>query len=232
MNRIRKIGNIYQVLITPSIKISPDNVIMVGNWDDPELRNYFILEFETLNDAQCEAYNHPDIDWFRIVINHKHIFKRLEMALRTIIYDSGFTVDFYPTLMDPETFKNTMFDRVMAGGERFTMRYGMSDIISFTITNPWTSNLHKLAKAIENYRYHLYRDDMRIREKKVVDGKIIILYGITEFGTVYEIKLMPTILYQWGEWYKKFGFLKQEHANNLYQKMLKKQDDLDKLTIR
>ena len=232
MNRIRKIGNTYQVLITPNIKISPDNSIMVGNWDDAELRNYFILEFPTLSDAQCEAYNHPDIDWFRLVINHKHIFKRLEILLKTIIDDCGFTVDLHSNLMDPNTLKNTMFDRVMNGGERFNMRYGLSDIISFTITNPWVSNLHKLAKLIESHRVHYYRDDMRIREKNVIDNNIIILTGITEFGSPYEIKLVPTLLYHWGEWYKKVGFLKYDYSMSLYNKMLQKQNDLEKCSLR
>lgn len=233
MNRIRKFGDTYQVLMTPNIKISPDNAIMVGNWDDAELRNYFVLNFETLNDAQCEAYNHPDIDWYRLVINHKHIYKRLETTLKMILDNNGFTVEFHGNLMSPEVLKNTMFDRVMAGGERFNMRYGMSDIISFTIVNPWTDNLHKIAKAIESYREHLSRDDMRIRSKNIVDNKIIILNGSTEFGTVYEIKLMPTLLHQWGEWYKKFGYLKKsEHSQHLYRKMMLKQDDLDKNVIR
>lgn len=232
MNRIRKVGNIYQVLITPSIKISPDNALMVGNWDDPELKNYYILNFDSLNDAQCEAYNHPDIDWYRLIINHKHIYHRLKLQIKNIIDTTGFTIGFYPQMMDPETLKNTMFDRVMAGSDRFNMRYGMSDIICFTITNPWTDNLHKISKSLESAREHLYRDDLRIREKRVIDNKIIILHGITEFGTPYEIKLVPELLFHWGEWYKKFGFIKQDHATKTYQQILEKQNELDKVTLR
>ncbi len=227
MNRIRKVGNIYQVLITPSIKISPDSAIMMGNWDDAELRNFYILEFPTLRDAECEAYKHPDIDWYRIVINHKYIFRRLEMELRRILDETGMTVEFHANLMDPETFKNVMFDRVMNGGERFSMRYGMSDLVSFTIVNPWTDNLHKISKAIENTRSHLYRDDMRIRSKRVVDDKIIVLYGITEVGSVYEIKLVPTLLHQYGEWYKKTGFLNQENSEKVFVETKRKQDIMD-----
>jgi hypothetical protein len=232
MNRIRKVGNIYQVLITPSIKISPDSAIMMGNWDDAELRNYYILEFNTLRDAECEAFQHPDIDWYRIVINHKYIFKKLEIELKRIIDETGFTVDFYSNLMDPETFKNTMFNRVMHGGERFSMRYGFSDLISFTIVNPWTSNLQKLSRAIENTRSHLYRDDIRIRSKRVVNDNTIILYGVTEVGSVYEIKLMTTLFYHFGEWFKKSGFMKPEHAEKMFQDTQNKQKDLDKMVIR
>ena len=168
MNRIRKIGNVFQVLITPSIKVSPDNALMVGNWDDEELRNYYILEFPTHRDAENEAFKHPDIDWYRLVINHKHIFNRLETTLKTIVNNMGFTVEFQSNLMNPMMFKNTMFDRITYSGERFNMRFGMSDLISFTIINPWTNNLHKISKIIESHRSHLHRDDLRIRDKKLL----------------------------------------------------------------
>jgi hypothetical protein len=226
MNRIRKIGPIYQVLITPSIKISPDSAIMMGNWDDAELRNFYVLEFNTLRDAEVEAYMHPDIDWYRIVINHKYIFKRLETDLQRIIDDMGMTVEFHANLMSPDIFKNVMFDRVMNGGERFSMRYGMSDLISFQIINPWTTNLHKISKSIENTRDHLYRDDMRIRSRRDVDGTII-LYGLTEVGSVYEIKIMTTLMHHYGEWYKKTGHMNQKNAEKVFFDTKKKQQQMD-----
>lgn len=232
MNRIRKLGAVFQVLITPSIKVSPDSSIMVGNWEDDELQNFYVLEFPTLGNAKCEALKHPDIDWYRLVLNHKYIFQRLENTVRSVVNDQGMTVEFIPKLMSPETLKNTMFDRVMKDGDRFNLRYGASDIISFTIVNPWTKNLFKIAKALENHRAHPYRDDLRIREKRLTDGKIISLLGVTEFGTIYEIKLIPTLLHQWSEWNKKTGYLKQEKADKLYEDMLKKQDETDKLVIR
>lgn len=227
MNRIRNIGTSYQVLITPNIKISPDSSLMIGNWEDEEFRNFHILEFPNLRDAQCEAYNHPDIDWHRIVLNHKHIFQRLRASINELIYTHDFTVEFIPVLMDPEMFKNSVFDRVQHGGERFNFRYGMNDIISFTIVNPWSRNLHKLAKTIESHREHLYRDDLRIRNKRTVDDKVLCLYGYTEFGTIYEIKLMPTLIYHWVVWRNKHGFDKDDAAENIYQQFLQQQDILD-----
>ena len=228
MNRIRKMNGIYQVLITPNFKISPDSSLIIGNWEDEELRNFVILEFDTLRAAQCEAFKHPDIDWYRIVLNHKHIYQRLKITLEHIIHENNFIVEFHPSLMDPEQFKNTIFDRVMQGGERFNLRRDLNDIISFTIVNPWTANLHKLSKNIEFYREHLVRDDVRIRDKKIIDNKIIFLYGYTEFGTIYAIKLVPTLLYQWGEWNKKHHTIKEEHANELYRKFIDAQNSLDK----
>jgi len=228
MNRIRKLHEVYQVLITPNIKISPDSSLMLGNWEDEELRNFFILEFQTLRDAQCEALKHPDIDWYRIVINHKHIYQRIKIALEQIIYENNFVVEYHPSLMDPEQFKNTMFDRVMQNGERFNLTYGMNDIMNFTIVNPWTNNLHKLAKNIESHREHLYRDDLRIRSKKIIDGTTVILYGVTELGSVYSIKLVSTLLYQWSEWYKSHGNSNNDYGIKLYSNFLKTQEILDK----
>lgn len=227
MNRIRKVDNVYQVLITPNIKISPDSSLLIGNWEDESLRNYYVLQFESLNDAQCEAYKHPDIDWYRMVLNHEHIFKRLEYTIKAIINENDMSVDFRPVLLNPDALKNTMFDRVIKGGERFNLRYGMNDIINFTIINPWSNNLHNIAKMLENYRSHLYRDDLRIRHKKIVDGNIICLYGYTEFGTIYQIKLIPTLLQEWADWFQKSGFRNEDAANKLYQKILKKQKSLD-----
>ena len=122
MNRIRKQDSKYQVLITPNLQMSPDSSLLIGNWEDESLRNYSVLQFDTLNDALCEAYKSPDIDWYKIVLNHKHIFKRLEDTLQLIIADNNLNVEFRPRLVDPLTLKNIMFDRVIKGGERYGKR--------------------------------------------------------------------------------------------------------------
>jgi len=228
MNRIRKYNGIFQVLLTPNIRISPDSSLMIGNWEDEELRNFSIIEFNTLREAQCEAFKHPDIDWYRIVMNHKYIYDRLKHMLEKIIYEGNYVVEFMPSMMDPQKFKDSIFERVMNNGERFNMRYGANDIISFTITNPWTNNLHKLAKDIEFQREHLYRNDMRIKSKQIIDNKIICLYGYTEFGTIYEIKLMPTLIYQWAEWFRRVGNKNATYADQLYKQYLQTQDALDR----
>lgn len=227
MNRIRKQDGKYQVLITPNLQMSPDSSLLIGNWEDESLRDYSVLQFETLNDALCEAYKSPDIDWYKMVLNHKHIFKRLEDTIREIINENNLNVEFRSNLVDPLTLKNIMFDRVMKGGERFNLKNGLNDIISFTIINPWTNNLHNISKILENYRTHLYRDDLRIKSKKIIDGKIICLYGYTEYGTIYEIKLIPTLLQQWADWYNKNGYKNESAATQLYNQILTEQKVLD-----
>nr|QBK88822.1 MAG: hypothetical protein LCMiAC01_05040 [Mimivirus LCMiAC01] len=132
--------------------------------------------------------------------------------------------------MGPIEFKNLMFDRVFYGGERFNLAENMSDIISFTIVSPWTANLRKLASRLEGYRAHIWKDDLRIihSRSKVVDNKTIFLYGMTELGTIYEIKLIPSLLYQWAQWYKKYGAMKPEYAKQMYSKYVKMQEQMDR----
>ena len=233
MNRIRKINGIYQVLLTPNIRISPDSSLILGLFEDSSLRGFSIVDFDNMRDAQNLAFKYPDIDWYRIILNHEYIYQRLYTDINKIIKKFNFNVQFIPQLMDPITFKNTIFDRVLIGGERYNLAHGMNDIISFTIVNPWTSKLNQLAQRILLHREHLYRDDLRIRYKKIINNKIICLYGQTEFGTLYEIKLVPTLLYQWITWYKNVGHLNKPHAKKLYDRYLKQQDklDMDLLTI-
>lgn len=227
MNRIREYNGTFQVLITPDIKISPDTSLLIGNWADENLRNYYVLQYDTFNDAMAEALNYPDIDWYKMVLNHKYIFMRLDSTLKHIISEYNFNVEYKAQLLDPTTLKNVMFDRVMKGGERFNLRYGLNDIIHFTIINPWKNNLHVIAKIIENYTSDTYRDDLRIRSKKIIDGSIIYLYGYTEFGTVYAIKLIPTLLNQATGWYDKNGFRDEKNFMMQYDRLLKMQQELD-----
>lgn len=226
MNRIRKVNEIYQVLITPNIKMSPDSSLMIGNWDDSQLRGYSVLEYNLLNDAQCSALKYPDIDWGRIISNHVYIFKRLEQAIQNIINDGNYNVEFISHLMDNETLKNVIFDRVLADGNRFNLQYGASDIISFTIVNPWTEILHKLSKDIELHREHFARNDVRIKSKKIIDEKIIVLLGLTEFGTTYQIMLVPSIIHQWLVWANK-NKSKYQLTQSLYAKYLTLQNVID-----
>lgn len=195
MNRIRKIDNKYLVLITPDIKISPsDSSLMLGSWQDSNLSNYYVIKFDTMNDAMAEAFKYPDINWYRIVLNHQDIFIRLRNTITSVI-NAGILekVQIRSKLMSADEFKNTMMDRVINGGGRFRLRDGFPDIISFTIVSMYSYVLFKVAKLLETYTDHLYSDTLRIKEKKVVNGKIIYLFGITEAGSIYQIKLMPSL---------------------------------------
>ncbi len=227
MNRIRFNNNVYQVLITPDYKVIPDNSLLIGNFSDSELRNYTVLEFTNLNDALAEAMNYVDIEWFKMSMNHKYIYANLESTLKGIIANYNLNVEFKPKLLSPEELKDVMFNRTINNGERTELKYGLNDIISFTVINPWSSNLHYISKVIENYRSVTYRDDLRIRSKKIIDGKIIYLYGFTEYGTIYSIKLIPTLLNQASEWKNAHPNIDDKTFNMQYNKMFKMQQDID-----
>lgn len=195
MNRIRRINNSYQVLITPGIKISPDSSLMFGLWADPSLRGYYVKTFESMNEAMCEAFKYPDIDWTRLVINHEHMFIRLRNLLTNIIKENvADQLQIRSNLMSGEAFKNTMMDRVILYGSRFNLKEHFSDLISFTLVSPYSFVCYKTCELLMKYKDHLYVDNLRIRDKKIIDGKIIYLYGLTDQGTVYQIKLVPTLL--------------------------------------
>lgn len=233
MNRIRKISNSYQVLLTPNISVSPDSSLILGNWTDPELRNFKVLSFDTLNDALAEAYKYTDINWQKLVINHEHIFNRLDKQIREILSENEFNVTVHSKLMNANEFKETMFERVLRGGERFNLRENFNDLISFTIIGPFTATLNKISSKLENHKNHYYRDDLRLREKQVIDEKITCLYGYTEFKTMYQVKLIPSLLHSWGQWKNnKIGpYANDSHSIKVYKDMLKKQEMLDSGTV-
>ena len=188
-----------------------------------------MLTYASLNDAQAEAYKYADIDWFRLIINHKYIYERLNETIRQILQENNFDVECIGHLMEPDEFKNKMFERVIRNGERFNLRWNFNDIISFTIVTPWSKTLHKISKFLEQYRQYLYTDVLRIKYKKIIDGKIIILQGITEFGTMYEIRLVPSLLYSWAKWMIKTN-KDETQGMKVYQDLLKQQIEIDKGT--
>jgi len=233
MNRIRVINNNkFQVLLTPNIQVSPDSALMIGGWTDPDLHNYSVLEFNNFNSALCEALQHPDIDWYRLVVNHKHIYIRLRNLIQFIIKKYNFTAEFIPKLQDPESFKNSMFSQVMNYKSTFSIKNNLNSIISFTIVNPYFYNLQLISQALELFKEHYNRDDLRIRDKKVIDNKIIILQGVTEQGTLYDIRLMPSLLYQYSAWLSRNLDKSEEIINKTYQDTLKQQDVLDRRVLK
>lgn len=215
MNRIRykSESDTYQVLLTPHLKFSPSMELLVGNWDDEHLRGFSIENYRTLPEAQCLALRLPDIDWYKLVrmhVDHYHILSKMVIDIAATHH---YQVDTYPRLMSPEELKEVTFNRVENLGNRFGPTYGMNDIISICIVNPWTKNLKELADVL------ITIPELRIKRKQVYHDKIIHLVGLTELGTTYEIKLWPTFLYNWGKWV-------YEHR---YQNQNKSKEALDKL---
>jgi hypothetical protein len=215
MNRIRQTGEGFEVLLSPRNTISPDCAYLIGAFDDADVHNFTIATFTTLQAAQAVALSYPDIEWVRIVKNHQFIFQRLDDLIRDIITRSGIDVEVESRLMGPNELKELMFDRTLNNNAK--SRTAMNNIISFRISNPWTANLIKIVELLLAYKSHGYRDDLRIRDQEMFDRKIFILTGVTEVGTMYEIKLVPSLL--------KFGL---DSATKEYPKLLQQQNLIDK----
>ena len=231
MNRIRKSNNIYQVLITPHIRISPDSSIILGNWTDINLRDCHILEFKSLQEAQAEAFNYPDIDWYRIVMNHKYVFERIKTVVGNIL--EKHTVQIINKLTNPTEFKNKVFDRVdkQARILDFEDKGFLNDIISITIINPYNTQLNEISKLIMMHSNHLWRNDLRIKDRIDKDNEIIIL-GKTELGTTYTIKLITSLYHQFKKWYELEGhFMDDQFVDGKYNQMKKQQRMIDRYSF-
>jgi hypothetical protein len=229
MNRIRKHKDIFQVLITPTQLNNVGFELLRGDsisFDDSFLQNYNVMSFNTLADAQCEAFYHPNIDWDNLVLLNNNAYYDITKIIKEDLDILGVNVQFEPKIMTPLELKNTMFDRVINLGSRFNLSYQLNDIISFKIINMWTKNLDEIAlKLMKNAR-------LRIKKTKKKEG-IIVLIGITDMSMAYEIRLITTIFDQYYKWVNKYNIQDKLLLETNYKKISKQQKDIDSsITIR
>ena len=221
MNRVRKIGDDFQVLMTPHQRFHSGIELMIGNWTDPHLSNYYVETYPTWEDAMQRAYDFPDINWDQLVLYHKDIFSKLFDIIRYEIDVNNFDMNIKPMLLNSYQAKNLMFDRVIDLGKRFRLVYHMNDLISFWISNTYTANLKELAEILS------INQELRIIYTSEENG-IIKLVGKTDLGTSYEINLAPTLIADWGRWAMKNIHLPEEFRLEKLKKIKKHQDKLDK----
>lgn len=219
MNRIRKVGNIYQVLLTPTYEYSPNFEIMLGNWMESNLRNFKVIEFNSLNDALGEAYKYPDIDWNKLVSIHYDAYEKIVPMITQIMHKQKRIVEIDAKLANPTEVKNLMFDRISRLGNRFTLIYNANDVISINIVNPWSQNLKDIATFLQKI------PELRIVRKYYSRG-IVHLIGETEMNTTYEIKLWPTLIYNWAKWVA-FENISQASAKQILNQIIEKQNIID-----
>jgi hypothetical protein len=226
MERIRKFGNKYQVLITPHQDFNNSMEIMLGGWDTEDLRDYEIRTYDSMNQAQCIAFRHPPIDWNKLVSIHKDAFYDIDIILKDIIAKQKYIVEYEKKIMTGDEVKNIMFNRVITSGKRFNLSYNLNDVIGFHIINPWTKNLWEISEKLSNI------PQLQIKKKFMNDG-IIKLIGLTDFGTTYEITLWPTLLSNWARWiYKHPNLLPQTKKDSYKQIKVLQQLTDNSITIR
>lgn len=228
MNRIRRVGNVYQCLLSPHHKYNTGMEHLLGFWNDESMIGFDVKTFLTYNEAECEAYELPDINWDRLVTFHKEPYIFLRDKISKAIDDSGLALDFKHYLASPIQTKNRMFDRIIKGKKgiidknitsKFRTSYNMNDIISFVIINPWYHNLKAMADNL------IRTDELQIF-KKIDKNGTIHLIGRTCVGTSYEILLVTSVIHNWMMW-KENSDLSPEYIKSALKNCLKTQQMID-----
>jgi hypothetical protein len=202
MNRIRRVGNSFQCLITPYQKYNTGIEHILGFWTDETMMGFEVKTFNNYQDAECEIYDLPNIDWDALVIHHTECFRFLRDQIKNTLERTNIACEFKHNLATPEQVKTRMFNRVLKGqimtenkqnSNGFRTVHDMNDIISFTIINPWTQNINELVKwLIKTERLNIIY--------KIEKHNTIKLIGRTEIGTTYEIILFTSLIYNWNQW--------------------------------
>ncbi len=214
-----RVGNKFLVLETPDYVSSPSMEVILGDFSEPNIRNYKITEFNTLQDAQDRAFMFPPISWNKLVSIHEDAYRTIQNAVKRNLERGNYIVELDSHLMDPTELKEMMFRRVSNFGERFTLFYDANDIICINIINPWTANLVEIA--------HILETDPELRIKKMIRTKThISLIGETDVGTMYEIRLWTTLMAQWAKWIHMNKLDPRVYVNMLAQ-IQSKQDVID-----
>lgn len=220
MNRIRKYGDKWQVLVTPYQQYNNSFEILRGFWTDEHIHNYNIEDFDTLNDAQGRAFEMPDIEWVKLIIMYKNAYHDIQKSIKHILDKNEYIVQFESKYMDPEMAKEAMFNRVMNNGRRFSLIKNMNDIISFHVINPWSVNIKEISDVlIKNKHLNII--------KFYINNNMIHLIGKTDFGMTYEIGLWPTVLYNWSCWSKMHTEINNDVRINSLNEMIKTQKIID-----
>jgi hypothetical protein len=220
MERIRKYNNVFQVLITPGYTFDAGYNLLLGNWTDSHLNGYSIKEFNNYESALDEAFQYPQLDWYKLILFQKDIFIKLKNIIKKVLHDAEFIAEFDCHIMTPDELKNTMFDRVLIYGDRFRLTYNLNDVIGFHIINPWTKNLREMYYILKSI------PELKIRKHLYSDGVIRII-GETDLSTTYEIVLWPTLIAQYGKWTLKHPNMSKEQKDAILKIILEQQQKLD-----
>ena len=108
MDRIREINGKYQVLLNQNYRTNPAIELTLGSLlADEYLKDYQVLEFNTMQEAMDLAFSLPMVDFNKIHSDCIDCFK----GLNNIIYSSlkGIIKEYHPYLLSPNEIKNSLF---------------------------------------------------------------------------------------------------------------------------
>lgn len=210
MNRIRNINNKYEVLINNNYSTNPSIEISLGEIFNTQLKNYDIKIFDNLQDALNLAYDYPPLNFNKMHSDCVDNFKKLNYLLNNILINNNVIIK--SKLLLPNEIKNTLFNRILQKGKRFTFYYDFNDIISFDIINPYNDNLLNVINILKRFK------ELRIINiiKNLTHIKII---GLTDNNITYEIRLWTSILFNFMIWIKNNNKNLLDYMDELYNKI-------------
>lgn len=183
MNRIRKINNKYEILITPNLLYQTGLELMLGNWTDKNFDGFRIEYYNSIEDAINILCNYPELNFDQLVLYHREIYNKLfELILKEIQkLNINEKINIAPKLMNSKNLQEILFNRVKIHGNKFRLLYNMTDIISFNIS---------CKKEISDYLINIFSTNQALRILyKSTNNNTIKLVGQTDIGTTYEINI-------------------------------------------
>ena len=195
MNRIRKINNQYQVLMTPHNSTEAESEYLLSQWTSEEVDEYDIKLFSTFDQAYNESCRYPNINWKFFYLYHSDIFHFLKQniyeSINTFsIYNdhkninilTQFPIKLMYNLMSEDDIKNNFFDRVYKKRNLFRPVYDFSDILIFKILCKNNDQMNEIKKIIPYCKVFKI-----VKIFQTQSGYTLI--GTTPIGTTYQIIL-------------------------------------------
>lgn len=196
MNRIRKINNHYEVLITPHDQTEAESEYLLSQWLSEDVDNYDIKTFNNYEDAYEESSKYPNINWAFFYLYYVDTFHFLKdnifdvIRIFSIFNDSTGRktlaekpVRLQYNLMSDKLIKENFFNRVYNKKRLFRPLYDFSDILSFKIICNNINILNEIKRIIPFNRI------FKIIKIIPISNNNVKLIGCTTIGTTYQIIL-------------------------------------------
>ena len=195
MNRIRKINNQYQVLITPHNSTEAESEYLLAQWSNEEVDDYNIKTFSTMEQAYNESCKYPNINWKFFYLYYIDMFHFLKANIYEAIHTFSIHNDSVNTailtshpikmmyyLMSEEEIKNKFFDRVDIKKNLFRPVYDFSDILIFKIICKNKEQMELIKQIIPYNKVFKIIKVFTNQQKYILTGK-------TPIGTTYQIDI-------------------------------------------
>ena len=135
MNRLRKISDKYEFLITPQLIYQTGFELMLGNWTDKNFGGFAIKEYTSKNiqNIISTICQYPEINFDQLILFHKEIYNKLYELIIKDLEKINDQILLIPKLLNSYELRDNFFNRVKILGDDFRLLYHMTDIISFNI---------------------------------------------------------------------------------------------------